>query len=195
MLVAQSCLTLYQAPLSMGFSRQGYWSGEPFPPPGDLPDPGIEPVSPALQADSSPLSYQGISTIHNTNSLNPASHRPTLGAWNLVLTVWFGWFGLRREHQACMLFPLPPPSPRSHPCRWRIGSDGEQGIIPLVPPLPYSSYGTACALELCCLLSSGLPSISTEMRSGRTPAFLDCKYHRSHLHWDAWRADPCLPGL
>ena len=38
----------YQAPLSMGFSRQLYWSGLPFPSPGDLPDPGIEPGSPAL---------------------------------------------------------------------------------------------------------------------------------------------------
>ena len=37
-----------QAPLSMGFSRQGSWSGLPFPPPGDLPNPGIEPKSPAL---------------------------------------------------------------------------------------------------------------------------------------------------
>ena len=48
-----------QAPLSMGFSRQEYWSGFPFPPPGDLPDPGIEPVSPVapeLQADSLSLS-------------------------------------------------------------------------------------------------------------------------------------------
>ena len=36
-----------QDPLSMGFSRQEYWSGFPFPPPGDLPDPGIKPVSPA----------------------------------------------------------------------------------------------------------------------------------------------------
>ena len=42
----------YQAPLSMGFSRQEYWSGLPFPPPGDLPDPGIKPWSPALQAES-----------------------------------------------------------------------------------------------------------------------------------------------
>ena len=42
----------YQAPLSMGFSRQEYWSGLPFPSPGDLPDPGIEPRSPALQADT-----------------------------------------------------------------------------------------------------------------------------------------------
>ena len=41
-----------QAPLSMGFSRQEYWSGLPFPSPGDLPNPGIEPRSPALQADS-----------------------------------------------------------------------------------------------------------------------------------------------
>ena len=42
----------HQAPLSMGFSRQEYWSGLPCPPPGDLSDPGIEPSSLALQADS-----------------------------------------------------------------------------------------------------------------------------------------------
>ena len=42
----------HQAPLSMGFSRQEYWSGVSFPSPGDLPDPGIEPRSPALQADA-----------------------------------------------------------------------------------------------------------------------------------------------
>ena len=41
-----------QAPLSMKFSRQEYWSGLPFSSPGDLPNPGIEPRSPALQADS-----------------------------------------------------------------------------------------------------------------------------------------------
>ena len=38
----------HQVPLSMGLSEKEYWSGLPFPPPGDLPDPGIEPVSPAL---------------------------------------------------------------------------------------------------------------------------------------------------
>jgi len=48
-----------QAPQSMEFSWQEYWSGLPFPSPGDLPDPGIEPTSPGLQADSSPLSHQG----------------------------------------------------------------------------------------------------------------------------------------
>ena len=43
-----------QASLSMGFPRQEYWSGLSFPPPGDHPDPGTEPKSPALQADSLP---------------------------------------------------------------------------------------------------------------------------------------------
>ena len=43
-----------QAALSMGFSRQEYWSGLPFPSPGNLPNPGTKPRSPALQADSSP---------------------------------------------------------------------------------------------------------------------------------------------
>ena len=58
-LVTQSCPTLAtlwtvarQAPLSMGFFRQEYWRALPFPTPGDLSDPGIEPRSPALQAGS-----------------------------------------------------------------------------------------------------------------------------------------------
>ena len=45
----------YQAPQSMGFSKQEYWSGLPFPSPGDLSDPGIEPGSPTLQADALPF--------------------------------------------------------------------------------------------------------------------------------------------
>ena len=55
-----SCVLLFatprtiagQAPLSMGFPRQEYWSGLPFPSPGDLPHSGIQPRSPAMQADS-----------------------------------------------------------------------------------------------------------------------------------------------
>ena len=61
------CLTLWnlrtvahQTPLSMGFSRREYWSELPCPPPGDLPDPGIESVSPGLQADS----FHLLSSIH-----------------------------------------------------------------------------------------------------------------------------------
>ena len=66
----QLCLTLgntmdcspHQSPLSMGFPKQEYWMGLTFPPPGELPDPGIEPMSPEapeLQADSLPLSHKG----------------------------------------------------------------------------------------------------------------------------------------
>ena len=72
-LVAQSCLTVCDSmdyglpdsfvhgdsPLSMGFSRQEDCSGLPFPSPGDLPDAGIEPRSPALQADSIPSEPPG----------------------------------------------------------------------------------------------------------------------------------------
>ena len=49
----------HQAPLSVGFSRQEYWSELPCPPPGDCPNPGIEPGYPSLQADSLLLSHQG----------------------------------------------------------------------------------------------------------------------------------------
>ena len=60
MLSCFSCVRLFvtlltvarQSPLSMGFFRQEYWGRLPCPPPGDLPDPGIEPVPPALQVDS-----------------------------------------------------------------------------------------------------------------------------------------------
>ena len=66
----------YQASPSMGFSRQEYWSGLPFPSPGDLPDPGIKPRSPTLQVDSLPAELPGkphvslystlIHSIHST---------------------------------------------------------------------------------------------------------------------------------
>ena len=74
-LLAQSCLILsdpmdcsHQAPLSMGFFRREYWSGLPFPLPGDLPDPGIKPMSPALQADSLP---QAIREAPQWNTTQP----------------------------------------------------------------------------------------------------------------------------
>ena len=72
----QSCPTLCDpmdcnppAPLSMGFSKQEYWRGLPFPPPGDLPNPRIEPRSPALQADSLPTKLRGKSSENDGNTL------------------------------------------------------------------------------------------------------------------------------
>ena len=62
----------YQASPSMGFSRREYWSGLPFPSPGDLPNPGIKPGSPALEADA-------------LTSETPGKPRITRGVYNLIL--------------------------------------------------------------------------------------------------------------
>ena len=56
--MSDSLAVAHQAPLSMGFPRQEFWSEFLFPPQGDLPDPGIEPASPTLQANSLPLNHQ-----------------------------------------------------------------------------------------------------------------------------------------
>ena len=56
-----------QVPVFMGFLKQEYWSKLPFPSPGDLPDPGIKPMSPALQVDSLPLSHQDIKHCKTAN--------------------------------------------------------------------------------------------------------------------------------
>ena len=66
-----------QVPLSVEFSRQEYWSGLSFPFPGDLPDPGIEPVPPALQADSLRLSRLGSPMQTRANGKSPWA--PTSG--------------------------------------------------------------------------------------------------------------------
>ena len=85
MVVAQLCLTLcdcmdsgHKASLLMGFSRQENWSGLPCPPPGDLPDPGIEPESPALQADSLLFEPPRRTTIYLLNSYCVQSSRPVI---------------------------------------------------------------------------------------------------------------------
>ena len=81
-----------QAPLSMGFSRQEYWSGLPRPPPGDLPDPGLEPGSPALRADSLPLSHGKANKSHTSMNYIHHAHcciitEPAhFRVWNTIIT-------------------------------------------------------------------------------------------------------------
>ena len=73
-------------PLSMGFSRQEYWSGLLCPPPGDLPDPGIEPMfseDPAFQVDSLLLIHQG--NLESSHTRDP-THVPCIGRW--ILNHW-----------------------------------------------------------------------------------------------------------
>ena len=76
------CATLWtaacQAPLSMEFSRQEYWSGLLFPSPGDLPDPGIEPESHALQTDSLLTEPLGKITMMNRMSKNTVSFKEVI---------------------------------------------------------------------------------------------------------------------
>ena len=62
------CTEACKAPLSMGFPRQEYWNGLLFPPRGDVPDLGIKPESPALQADSLPSELPGKLLLKNTVS-------------------------------------------------------------------------------------------------------------------------------
>ena len=67
----------HHAPLCLGSSRREYWSGLPFPSPGDLPNPGIKPRSPALQADSLPSELQGSYTyIHQALSVCIFLYKP-----------------------------------------------------------------------------------------------------------------------
>ena len=75
-----------QAPLSMAFSRQEYWSGLPFPSPGDLPDPGIEPWSPALEAD--------------TLTSEPPGKRCAYSRY-LIFAVWISYFPSLKLFEAC----------------------------------------------------------------------------------------------
>ena len=77
-----SCIQPFVIPWTVvcqGFPQQKHWSGLPFPPPRDLPHPGIEPTSPALQADSLPLSHQGSPfSVHKGSQLS-ASYSGDLG--------------------------------------------------------------------------------------------------------------------
>ena len=99
--VAQWCLSLgnpmdciaCQTPLSMGFLRQGYWSGLPFLPSGDLPDPGIEPMFPA-----SPTLAGELSTTKPPGK--PYIYKHTYGQQRLLLNVGFldlGWRLVTKE--------------------------------------------------------------------------------------------------
>ena len=65
-----------QAPLSIEFSRQEYWSGLPIPFPGDLPDLGIEPRSPALQVDSLLTEPPGYTSLFNKECINKLVQNP-----------------------------------------------------------------------------------------------------------------------
>ena len=126
-------------PLSMGFSRQEYWSGEPFPSPGDLPNPGMEPRSPTLQVDSLPTEPPGKTGEH--------------GWVNMVTSQRPEGYDLCSIHR-CLPLPWLCPSPEPLPTAqatpgqhlilsrlcWDVSSGGFLGLI---------LYSPSCA---CCVL-------------------------------------------
>ena len=105
-LVSKSCLTLViswtaacQALLSMGFSRQKYWSGLPCSPPGDLPDPEIEPGSVALQAGSLPSEPPGKDDVPISVHLNLHG----IGGTSCECTRLVSWHLIRNPHSTGIL--------------------------------------------------------------------------------------------
>ena len=100
----------YQALPSMGFSRQEYWSVLPFPSPGDLPNPGIEPGSPALQADALPSEPPGKPESQPGASINPLVdmlHSPLQSQTSKTSS-----FSHFKSPRLCLLLYLSPASSR-----------------------------------------------------------------------------------
>ena len=114
-----------QAPLSKGFSRQEYWSGLPFPSPGDLPEPGIKPGSPAQQADSLPTKIPGMEKMSN-------AHDPP------------------RNQAPCGLSIIKPPSYK--PNKMAAGMEGSQAW-PESFPGSRSSRSRQLPLTLTCCMT------------------------------------------
>ena len=128
--IAQLCPTLVtprtgacQAPLSMEFSKQEYWSGLPFPSPGDLPDLAMEPRSPALQADSLPFELPGIYILGSPIRCWPPRERgcPLLHwLWGLYSdpgTQWTWWSTGRPSLENNSFVRVNPALTVSHGCR------------------------------------------------------------------------------
>ena len=76
----------------MGFSEQEYWSGSPFPSPGNLPNPGVELGSPASQADSLPLSHQESPLFHSSSNSNEAGDGDRRPGGEMVREASLCWF-------------------------------------------------------------------------------------------------------
>ena len=106
-----------QALLSMGFSRQEYWSGLPFPSPGYLPDPGIEPGCPALEADALTSEPPGKSREWQTTSafLPLESHEQYEKAVHYMTFLFCNWKFLTFDHLHSFLLTLIPTSGNHQP--------------------------------------------------------------------------------
>ena len=106
----------YQAPPSMGFSRQEYWGGLPFPSPGDLPNPGIEPGSPALQTD--------------TLLSEPPGKPNQFSSVQSLSRVWCLWSHESQHARPPCLSPTPGVHPDSRPSSQWCHPDSSSSVVP-----------------------------------------------------------------
>ena len=118
-----------QAPLSRGFSRQEYWSRLPCSPPGGLPNPGTEPWSPALQADSLPFQLQGSPVTHRYSFLNALFH-----------------YSLSQDTEFSSLCTVGPWC-RSILHRTFTSASPELPVLPSPPLLPWDHRSVPCVCE------------------------------------------------
>ena len=175
-LVTQSHLTLWspwivvhQAPLSMGFSRQEYWSGLPCPPPGEHPNPGIKPRSPALQD----LSHQGSPRIACPFSRGPSWPRSQirvscitgrfLTSWTTRDAPFLHTHAVKVQLWSCSLFQTLPQISKYHE-ESRRSSVVTQSCPTLCKPVHCSLPGSSVHGILQKRTLSGLPFPSSQLR-------------------------------
>ena len=137
-------MAAHQAPPSLGFSRQEYWSGLPFTSPGDRPDPGIEPQSPALQADLMIYPPDNWGTPIHLNSIHDHSKPKFLNnrqyfSWGIFASFWTNVL-LSRCRGWVMLMYL---SGISQGCSWP--SYNNQDNPPPTPAKNYVALNTSSA--------------------------------------------------
>ena len=150
-------LVAYRAPLPMGSLRQGYWSGLPFLSPEDHPNPGIEPTSLALQADSLPLSHQANCDEHLRGKMFVhVCVMIFLDVECLGRMVYTTHFKNKRlsglpAHcfTSCVLLPNFVPGRATHECLWKGPWEVRTGLVSLavLPLWPVWPWRAPCSLR------------------------------------------------
>ena len=131
----------HQAPLSMGFSRKGYWSGLSFPSPGDLPEQGIEPTSPVFPASASGLFYQ-LSHLGSPNPYPEVKLLVTQSCLTLCDSMDYSPPGSlsmefsRQEYRSVLPFPSPGDLPDQR-IKLRSPALEEDSLLSELPGNPY----------------------------------------------------------
>ena len=148
---ATAWTAVHQTPLSVGFSRQEYWSKLPFSSPGDLPDPGIEPGASALQTDSLPSELPGKPILQCQIFLHIKPRIDALFLWvKLLLHLNFddsGFHHIRQDHGALEYFGSPRASSLIHKHAQPSGAACSHGLL-----LGSTISAGALPVGECCLL-------------------------------------------